>query len=62
MGFKYKELNGGTQVAQLIGCLPLAQVMIQGPGIEPHIGLPGQCSLLLPWPPSLLLMLCLSNK
>ena len=53
---KEKEGHIGGPVVER---LPLAQVVIRGPGMESHIGLPAE-SLLLPLPMSLPLSVCLS--
>ena len=56
-----KTLLQGCLGGSAVECLPLAQSMIPGSGIESHIGLPAW-SLLLPLPMSLLLSLCASHE
>ena len=53
--------QAGCLGGSVVECLPLAQGVILGLGIESHIRLPAR-SLLLPLPISLLLSLSLTNK
>ena len=53
--------DGGHLGDSVVECLSLAQGVIQGPGIESHIGLPTG-SLLLLLPISLPLSVSLMNK
>ena len=52
-------MSEGHLGGSVVECLPLAQGVIPGPGIESHIGLPTG-SLLLPLLLSLAICVCLS--
>ena len=56
-----KKTGEGHLGGSVVECLPSAQVVIPGPGIQFYIGLPA-ASLPLPLPISLPLFVCLMNK
>ena len=61
MIYSVKKTSGGQLGGSMVEHLPLAQVMIPGPGMESRIKFPAGI-LLLPLPMSLPLSLCDSHE